>query len=579
MGDARRISTSSDFSKMRFLASILGLTALFLSVNGNAETTTVVLNSVADATIFSENDNANGAGDITVGRTAGTGGHGWRRGLIRFDLSSIPADAEILSVSLGLRISKFANSGSFEDSAVNRLTAPWTEGRNIATGEGTEPEEGDVTYNFATYDTVPWAVAGGDFVETPSGLGSDTFVDNRVIYTGEGMIDDVVSWLTAPETNFGWIIRKGEDQPKTTVHYVSREALFEPSRPQLTIEYKGGTVIEPVSVDLPPSRDATIFLESENASGAGDLRFGQTNNGGRVRRSLIAFDLSGIPQGARIDEASVTMTVTQRGGSGVFDVSLYELLGDWGEGPNSGGGEGVDAVLGDVTNSYRFFDTEEWGNAGGDFLPTAAATTTVTEATAADSDLVFAGPELIASLQDAVNHAEAHEGFIIIGDEVTAGTTVHLASREHETEENRPVLNLTYTPEATSLYGGYEIVNEAGDVNTGSLLGWINVAEKPWIWSYTFLHYLYMPENWMGPAGSWSYMPVVLDLSNPAPEDNTRLFGWTADLNFDLDTTDAFLDWANTEDKPKVYLYSTSNWAYIDESFADGGGTYIYFYR
>ncbi len=54
-------------------------------------------------------------------------------------------------------------------------------------------------------------------------------------------------------------------------------------------------------------------------------------------------------------------------------------------------------------------------------------------------------------------------------------------------------------------WGGYDIVNEIGDVNTGDWISWINVANAPYILSYSTGGWIYMEEPAPDSAGAWAY--------------------------------------------------------------------------
>ena len=55
-------------------------------------------------------------------------------------------------------------------------------------------------------------------------------------------------------------------------------------------------------------------------------------------------------------------------------------------------------------------------------------------------------------------------------------------------------------------WAGYPIVNDAGDVDTGSFLDWVNVLNKPWIYVYNLNKYVYLPEGAVGDFGAWMFV-------------------------------------------------------------------------
>lgn len=50
-------------------------------------------------------------------------------------------------------------------------------------------------------------------------------------------------------------------------------------------------------------------------------------------------------------------------------------------------------------------------------------------------------------------------------------------------------------------------VDAYGNANTGAFLGWLNVAHRPWVWSYVVQQYLYVPPPAPSASGDWVYIP------------------------------------------------------------------------
>ena len=58
-----------------------------------------------------------------------------------------------------------------------------------------------------------------------------------------------------------------------------------------------------------------------------------------------------------------------------------------------------------------------------------------------------------------------------------------------------------------SFWAGYPYFDEAGNVDTGSWLGFINVASGDWVYVYSLATYVYLPEEFVSSSGSWAYVP------------------------------------------------------------------------
>jgi spore coat protein A len=209
---------------------ILGCTA------GTARADTQTFAAFADNTLYAEDVNqSNGAGQgIFAGRTnVGE----VRRGLIRFDIGSIPPGSTVTSATLTLYMSR--TSGGSASVALHRLTNTWGEGYSEAPGgegAGGAATAGDATWLFRFFDTVLWNTPGGDYVPTASasitvgGIGSYN-------WTGAGLIADVQAWVNNPGANHGWILVGNETGTRTTKRFESRQSDTPSLAPRLSITY------------------------------------------------------------------------------------------------------------------------------------------------------------------------------------------------------------------------------------------------------------------------------------------------------------------------------------------------------
>lgn len=196
-------------------------------------------------------------------------------------------------------------------------------------------------------------------------------------------------------------------------------------------------------VTLDAVKDNTIYEESENSNGSGSYFFAGFNENEFARRALIAFDIAGsIPAGARIDSVCLDLHMS-RTQANDFDVSLYHVLEDWGEGAsnapaNEGGG--TTAAPGDATWIHTFYDTDLWQNAGGYYYSQPAATIEI------DQDGFYTWgptPEMQFDVQNWLDISEDNFGWILIGYEVEPSAK-RFDSRENEVPANRPKLRVYY---------------------------------------------------------------------------------------------------------------------------------------
>lgn len=163
--------------------------------------------AVSDVTLIEDTTGgrATGSGDaIYVGRTQRDGE---RRGLLRFDLSSIPTTATITSATLRVHVIR-ARPEEFEMD-VHRTLKSWGEGAsNYFGGVGGPALAGDATWKHRFYGTSDlWTNLGGDFTLSPSAtqlIGSQENVTYDI--TSAGLAGDVLGWVQNPALNFGWTL-------------------------------------------------------------------------------------------------------------------------------------------------------------------------------------------------------------------------------------------------------------------------------------------------------------------------------------------------------------------------------------
>lgn len=199
-----------------------------------------------------------------------------------------------------------------------------------------------------------------------------------------------------------------------------------------------GTASAQVQVAISPSKDNTLYEDASgalsNGSGPG-LFFGRTGpgSGQAIRRALLAFDISGnVPAGATITSVSLTINVS-RTFSGPQDVELHKVLADWGEGSSQAsgqGGGGASAASGDATWIHRFFDTDSWSNAGGDFSTVASGSQSMGPVAAYSWSST---PQMVADVQDWLDNPAGNFGWLVMGDESAGSTAKRFDSREAAT--------------------------------------------------------------------------------------------------------------------------------------------------
>lgn len=212
-------------------ALVLGLTSALADAD-----TTVTLPSIKDNTLFEDvtGQLSSGAGQyIFAGNTSSANA---RRGLLQFDLSGIPASAQIVSATLDINVSRTARGAA--PLFIYRVLESWGEGTSDAGlgGAGAPATPGDATWVHRSFNTVNWGNLGGFFNNVPFASAAPTL--GPITFSGPGLNGLVSSWLSDPTQNFGMMVQGDESTTNTAVRFDSRENADPTARPKLIITYR-----------------------------------------------------------------------------------------------------------------------------------------------------------------------------------------------------------------------------------------------------------------------------------------------------------------------------------------------------
>lgn len=196
---------------------------------------------MADVSLYEPSPNNNGGGNDTFQAGTNQGGK-HTRGLVRFDVSTIPANASIKSASLTLSVvqAPFGPVNSTFD--LHRMLLGWSEGTGTSTsgGGGRLAVAGETTWNNRIHPSTPWSAAGAaapvDFSSTVSASKFIQLLGNYTFVSTAELVADVKGWVANSATNFGWIIlTESEATDATLRQFASKEAAA--NRPTLVVEY------------------------------------------------------------------------------------------------------------------------------------------------------------------------------------------------------------------------------------------------------------------------------------------------------------------------------------------------------
>jgi hypothetical protein len=208
------------------------------------------------------------------------------RGTLKFDLSSIPADAIVRTATLSLYQQGQMNS-STPTFDLHYLTSDWAEGTGVlnASGDGA---------TWRTYDGVnEWDSPGGDFNSAPSSSAVSSGVAGT--WVNWDVSDLAQSWVDGSITNYGCLIKKDVENPATfdLKFFYSSDYTGDPMlRPKLVIEY------------VPPPGTITMTINEtynrDGSSGAGSVGFGNVSAGS----SFHVGDASNPPYAVKLSVKS-----------------------------------------------------------------------------------------------------------------------------------------------------------------------------------------------------------------------------------------------------------------------------------
>src|SRR6059058_6020915 len=168
------------------MLALLGVVAGGLLGARPVRAVTVTLPSAGDSWIDegAQNTNKGTDGHMHVLSTVSK----LRRGVIQFDLSSIPACASVTSATLRMTIENAGNAS--RTYGAHRVTASWT--------------EGGVTW-LRRNSTTLWTSAGGDFVAAPTDSVPTGTVNNVLLQWN--VTPDVAAFVSGAATNAGWLVK------------------------------------------------------------------------------------------------------------------------------------------------------------------------------------------------------------------------------------------------------------------------------------------------------------------------------------------------------------------------------------
>lgn len=203
---------------------------------GAAGAATTTLGSAKDSTLYDDAAGALANGGGTGFFVGNTGESRTTRGILAFDVSSIPAGSVITGATLRLTMNQ--GPAGAANISLHRVLANWSEGNVVAAGGGGgggASTTGSVTWLHTSYSDQFWSTPGGDFNASASATTS-VAGNGAYAFTSAQLIADVQAWLDSGQS-FGWIVRGTESGTGSAKRFASREIAGAASRPALEITY------------------------------------------------------------------------------------------------------------------------------------------------------------------------------------------------------------------------------------------------------------------------------------------------------------------------------------------------------
>lgn len=222
--------------KNRPIALVVGTIAAAALVAAPALADSISLTSVKDNTLFQTTDGStsNGAGVFMFAGRNSQASNSFRRGLLAFDLSAIPAGSIINSVSLTLHEDS-ANTAN-ATVALHTLLESWGEGTSNSLGNGSPATPGDATWLHRSFNSVLWSTPGGTL--NPVASASKVVGGNgNYTWSSAAVVADVQAWVNNPGSNFGWLLKGDEATLSSAKRFSTREETNAAFRPNLSIDY------------------------------------------------------------------------------------------------------------------------------------------------------------------------------------------------------------------------------------------------------------------------------------------------------------------------------------------------------
>jgi hypothetical protein len=250
----------------------------------------------------------------------------------------------------------------------------------------------------------------------------------------------------------------------------------------------GSVAFSPIYFDGNDASVAPGIWQHTQQDFVDDLTLNQ--NKGRARAAAIVF--SGPFSGLH----TVSFDLVEINPNDTLYIGVYDVFNSDGNMINA---YGLDVLANADPGAPAVSATTDWATQStGVWGPVALGNATVTELAMFSIGGAEDNSALAGTAQSFTFNAGANDLMIFIGVGSSDAEGVRASLDNLTITEGEVVSGPTWA--------GYD-VDELGDADTGAWLGVVNVDAAPWIWNYLLETWLYIPEDVVEEAGSWSFVP------------------------------------------------------------------------
>jgi hypothetical protein len=378
--------------------------------------------------------------------------------LVKFDVSSIPAEMTVISATLSLYMAANTSGADTVSWVAKKMLMESTFGTGVA-----QAVDNTVSYLWRNYNSnaalrIGWRADesycygpyAGESYSTTDTVNSDSASDTNNVWITFDVTDMTQGWVTNSSTNHGVILYPGSGFGEAYVVFHSSEYATQGYRPKLTINYKKKiTFQEGLDSQTGVVKD-TYLWENTSYDNGGATYLGSNSDVDYL--PLVKFDISSISEKSTVISATLSlyMAANTSGADTVNWVAKKMLMeGTFGTGVTQ-------AVDNTVSYLWRNYNSNEALRIGwradesycyGPYAGESYSTTdTVNSDPAPGANNVWITFDVTDMAQGWIRDSSTNHGVILYPGSGLGEAFVVFHSSEYATQEYRPKLEVDYCP-------------------------------------------------------------------------------------------------------------------------------------